>query len=177
MDPETWVDQHGDSLFRYAVMRVGNRSLAEDLVQEALLAALQAQDRFDGRASVRTWLIAILRKKVIDYLRRAKRESGSGDTQFFDPAEHRKRRLRPWSDDPARLLEEKEFWQVFHRCADQLPEKLSDVYYLREIAGLATDEICDLLDIEAANLALRLYRARAAMRHCLDRNWFQHEKK
>ena len=69
-DASAWPDEHGDVLYRYARSRVGNRELAEDLVQDALLAALQSRDRFQGRATVRTWLLSILRHKIVDHYRR-----------------------------------------------------------------------------------------------------------
>ena len=73
-DPATWVDQHGDFLFRYALSRLGNRTVAEDLVQETFLAALRAEKNFSGRSVERTWFVGILKHKIVDYLRRQDRE-------------------------------------------------------------------------------------------------------
>ncbi len=69
-DASAWLEEHGDALYGYAKARVGTRELAEDLVQETLLAALQSRDRFAGRSSVRTWLFSILRHKIVDVYRR-----------------------------------------------------------------------------------------------------------
>ena len=66
LEPETWVDQHGDSLFRFAVLRVRDPEAASDLVQETFLEALRARDTYSGRSSVRTWLVAILKHKIVD---------------------------------------------------------------------------------------------------------------
>ena len=72
-DPGLWVDEHGDALFRYAMSRLADRPTAEDIVQETFLAALQGQDRFRGSSAPRTWLIGVLRHKLVDHFRRAGR--------------------------------------------------------------------------------------------------------
>ena len=74
-DPKEWVDKHGDALFAYVLRYISNRSIAEDLVQEALLAALKGRAAFTGASSERTWLIGILKNKVIDHYRTAGREA------------------------------------------------------------------------------------------------------
>ena len=71
--PETWVDQHGDALYRFALRRVTDPELADDLVQETFLEGLSARSSFTGGSSVRTWLTAILKHKIIDQYRRSGR--------------------------------------------------------------------------------------------------------
>ncbi|MCZ6565426.1 MAG: sigma-70 family RNA polymerase sigma factor, partial [Gammaproteobacteria bacterium] len=73
-DPSVWLDEHGDALYKYAFMRVRNEATAEDLVQETLLAAIQAIKTYQGQSSERTWLIGILKHKLMDYFRKAARE-------------------------------------------------------------------------------------------------------
>ena len=80
-DPETWVDEHGDSLFRYALFRIQNGQVAEDLVQKTFLAALRGKDSFAGRSSVRTWLFGILKHKIIDHIRKISRERPKEDIE------------------------------------------------------------------------------------------------
>src|ERR1035441_1550950 len=63
-DPRTWPEQHGNYLFRYALIRVRNEAVAEDLVQDALLAVFQVQSRFSGESSEQSWLTGILKHKV-----------------------------------------------------------------------------------------------------------------
>ncbi|MHC4945232.1 MAG: RNA polymerase sigma factor, partial [Planctomycetota bacterium] len=73
-DPATWVDEHGDALYRFAITRLKDPEAAEEIVQETFLAALKAKDSFKGRSSERTWLIGILKNKVIDHFRKMSRE-------------------------------------------------------------------------------------------------------
>src|SRR5688500_10622854 len=78
-DPERWLDDHGDYLFKYAVFRLRDDIVAEDAVQETFLAALKAYENFEGRGSERTWLVGILKHKIIDHFRRVGREAPIGE--------------------------------------------------------------------------------------------------
>lgn len=172
-NPDSWIEEHGDAMFRYAMLRVRDISVAEDLVQEAFVSALTAWDAFQGRSSVRTWLIAILRFKIMDYLRsKAKSPQWESTDHLAGPLPQRSEALKRWPTDPAKIFENKEFWLVFERCSSKLPESLADAYYLREVAQLTTEEICDQLQLTPNSLAIRIYRARVLLRDCLDRNWF-----
>jgi RNA polymerase sigma-70 factor (ECF subfamily) len=73
-DPASWVDLYGDLLYRFALSRVKDPSIAEELVQETLLAALKSRANFQGRSTARTWLIAILKHKIVDHIRKRVRE-------------------------------------------------------------------------------------------------------
>src|SRR4030065_488582 len=123
-DPATWLDQHGDSLYRFALLRVRNPTTAEDLVQETLLAAWRAQAGFAGQSAERTWLIAILKNKLIDHFRRTSRETPPPDMADTDEAidalfarhnGHWARTPAAWAS-PDGALEQAEFWQVFQDC-------------------------------------------------------------
>ena len=172
-----WVDQHADVMFRYAMRRVGDRHVAEELLQEAFLAALKAKDNFRGESSVRTWLIGILRLKIIDYFRqRARQRQRDKDASpEADPSQQREHRLRSWSCNPERTFENKEFWSTLDDCLRKLPKTLAAAYMLKELDQCSSHEICDLLNISSTNLSVRIYRARALLRDCLDANWFHHE--
>src|SRR5271165_1791769 len=90
-DASAWLERHGDALYCYARARVGACDLAEDLVQETLLAALEARQQFAGRSSVRTWLFSILRHKIVDLYRRGGAErtnAGHGQMLGFPSGEH-----------------------------------------------------------------------------------------
>ncbi len=185
-EPERWVDQHGDSLYRYALMRLRDRELAEDIVQETFLAALKARDRFAGQSSERTWLIGILKHKIVDHFRRSSREVALGDEEllsgdiedaFRETGEwigHWKERQGPmeWAADPRATLEKKEFWAIFERCLSDLPPRLAQVFMLRELDELSTEEICQTMNISANNLWVMLHRARAQLRQSLEVNYF-----
>lgn len=179
-DPETWVDQHGDYLYRYALFRIRDPHLAEDLVQETLLAALEARNTFAGHSSERTWLVGILKHKIIDYLRQRHREpsfdtSDSADTsteEFFTRMGMWKVKPDEWSVDPEAALNRKEFWDVFARCLSQLPARQADAFVLREIEGWDNKEISKVLNVSATNLWVMLHRARMRLRRCLEIHWF-----
>jgi RNA polymerase sigma-70 factor (ECF subfamily) len=179
-DPEAWVDRYGDSLYRYALLRLRAPDLAADVVQETFLEALRARHSFAGRSSERTWLIGILRHKIIDQLRRSARDGpltngappGAPDVGPFDDLGHWRVGPRPWPGDPGRELESREFWDVFGRCLDGLPRGLADAFFLREIDGLGADEVQRTLGITPANLWKRLHRARMLLRQCLESAWF-----
>ena len=179
--PDQWVDQYGDLLYRFAMARVKDPSVAEDLVQETFLAALHARDRFEGRSKVRTWLIAILKHKIIDHIRRKIKEQPSDkldvvaeiDAQGFD--ESGKWHLRPnsWDVHPDEAYRQKEFVETLYRCLAELPDRLAQAFILREIDDFSTAEICKVLNITATNSWVMLYRARMSLRQCLEKNWFE----
>jgi RNA polymerase sigma-70 factor, ECF subfamily len=172
-----WVDEHGDALYRYAVQRVRDRHAVEDILQETFLAALKSEEAFRGEAAVRTWLVSILRLKIVDYYRRVAR---SKTLQQIEEAELESRfvresRLDPWDASTGNTFENEEFWGVFRGCLEKLPASLGQVYLLREIDQCAPETICESFNISRKNLAVRIFRARAALRDCLDRNWFGRE--
>ncbi len=179
-DPATWVDRHGDALFRFALLRVRNAERAEDLVQETFLAALHARASFSGHASERTWLIGILKRKAVDHLRRTSREGSASDADAVAGADagfftaRGKWRLLPerWAGDPHRALEEKEFWKAFGHCMANLPPRLADAFCLHEVEELDGREVCKVLDVSPTNLWTQLHRARLALRRCLEVHWF-----
>lgn len=182
-DPERWVEIHGDALYRFALLRLRDPKLAEDAVQETLLSALQARDRFLGQASERSWLIGILKHKVIDYFRKISRESLMEDaTQFeeemegvFDENGHWKRdETGPceWNADPETLLERKQFWTALDGCLSKLPPRMAHVFSLREIDGVGSEQVCEALNISASNLWVLMHRARMQLRRCLEVHFF-----
>lgn len=179
--PEAWVDRHGDGLYRYALLRLRSPDLAADAVQETFLEALRVRETFLGRSSERTWLVGILRHKILDHYRRSGREPavtdhGTAEGLGHDPAFDRRGSWRhapdSWGGDPARALEIREFWEVFGRCLAQLPQTLADAFFLREVDGLGSDEIQQILGITPENLWARLHRARSLLRRCLEKKWF-----
>lgn len=184
-DPERWVAEHGDALYHYALSRVRDPGVAEDLVQESLLAALKGKDRYQGRSTERTWLVGILKNKVLDHFRTGKRESSFTDLEFFSEEEEgsfeRGVALSHWLPASApgewegagAELDRVEFWGVFERCTGRLPERIACAFVLREVDGLPSDEICTTLGISDSNLWVMLHRARMALRLCLETHWFR----
>jgi RNA polymerase sigma-70 factor (ECF subfamily) len=187
-NPENWVDQYGDFLYRFTLSRIKDPSLAEDLVQETFLAALKAKKNFQGRSTTRTWLIAILKHKIVDHIRKQVREQTSDklesmsnatvndpvDSSFNDEGDWR---IRPskWAIDPMKLYDQKEFLDVLYNCLGELPERQAEAFMMREIDGFSTEEICKVLNISATNSWVMLYRARMWLRRCLENNWLNTE--
>ena len=180
-EADHWVEAHADALFRYALTRLRRREDAEDAVQEALLAALNAARPFRGDSAERTWLIGILRHKIIDRIRIAARQEAH-ETQVGDDLEawcgdsgHWRHAPKPWAADPAQLSEDAEFWQRVRACFAALPERQAQVFALRTFDGLAAEDICKRLDITPTNLWVLLHRARTRLRACLESSWFAPE--
>jgi RNA polymerase sigma-70 factor (ECF subfamily) len=185
LDPEQWVEEHGDALFGFAMGRVRNRTLAQDLVQETFLAAIRSSRSFAGRSTERSWLFGILRKKLADYYRMQKREIAFTDLDFPAPEEDTafndgglggrgwKTKLAPkaWQT-PGDLLVNKEFQAVLKSCLSRLPGKTALIFLLREVDGVSSQEICKDLGVSPNNLWVILHRARMALRRCLDVHWF-----
>ena len=182
VDPESWVDEHGDYLYRFARARVGRPDVAEDLVQETLLAGLRAAANFGGRSTERTWLTGILKNKLIDRLRRerVRREvspGGSDDSGgpdgwldgLYDHRGHWKSPPGVWGAEPVALLQRREFWEAFEACRGRLPERLREVLSLRLLDDVPPADICQALEITASNLWTLLHRARLRLWQCLDR--------
>lgn len=182
LDPTTWLEEHGDVLYRYALVRVRDSSVAEDLLQETLLAAMTSADRFQGASSEQTWLVGILRHKLLDFFRRTARErelekdwasTPDGGPQQFDEQGQWKVALGEWGS-PEKSFAKAEFWQIFNRCIDALPEQLRTPFALRELEGLDTDAVIKTLDISSKNnLWVMLSRARQKIRSCMQSQWFE----
>ncbi|GAC1322359.1 MAG: hypothetical protein NVSMB14_16990 [Isosphaeraceae bacterium] len=179
-DPEGWVDRHGDCLYRYALARLRAPDLAADAVQETFLQALRAREDFAGRSSERTWLVGILRHKIIDHHRRSMREKDlradpereGPRASKFDRRGHWKNAPLDWQGNPDRALETREFWEAFEGCLAKLPSGVADAFFLRELDGLDAKNVRELLGITPENLWTRLYRARTLLRDCLESGWF-----
>lgn len=181
-DAEAWLEKHGDALFRYAVFRVRESSCAEDLVQDTLLAALKGYDKFQGRGSERTWLIGILKHKIADHFRRAQREASLDAFDWFPESEffegsaggwNVERAPADWQASPEQLIERTSFWKAFNDCLAHMPTRTANAFTLREVDGLQSEAICEMLGITLNNLWVMLHRARMHLRNCLEMNWFR----
>jgi RNA polymerase sigma-70 factor, ECF subfamily len=178
---------HGDALLRYALARVGDRATAEDLVQEALLTAVAGISEFAGSSTMRTWLVGILRHKILDHYRWTSRHPGDQPSRNDAPVED----ADPWftslgvwrmdpnvglealDDDPSRALERSQLRAALQLCIDRLPKSLHRVFVLRELEELEPDAACDATGISRDSLAVFLYRARQALRACMQKKWVE----
>lgn len=186
-DPDEWVDRYGDLLLGYAMRQVADRTAAEDVVQETLLAAWQARESFRGDSKFETWLIGILRRKACDYLRRSGREVASLDVagdgltspetaSHFSRSGQWQTRPQRWSTLPADSIENEEFWAAVQHCIGDLPDHFAEAFRLRIASGKALREISSVLGISTDHLSVRLHRARLLLRDCLSRRWFEEAK-
>lgn len=179
--PEQWVDLYGNYMYRYALSRVADAETAEDLVQEALVAAIKAFERFQGQSSIKTWLIAILKRKIVDHYRRRSTRQTTDDIeviadnidQAFDETGHWRVKPNEWAVNPGSAFEQREFMEVLYLCLARLPSRLSEIFMLREFEEMSTDDLCRQLSITAANCWVMLYRARMQLRSCLEEKWLQ----
>jgi len=170
-------------LMRYARSQMRNEAWAEDAVSETLLAALQKPQAYAGGAQLKTWLVGILKHKLIDQLRRQCREatvldrddSEDLDEQLFDASGHWTTAPADWSDDPQAALGQRQFLAVLDACVERLPPVQGRVFMMREWLELDTDEVCKELSITSTNLWVLLHRARLRLRDCLQLNWFDPE--
>src|SRR5579859_4342275 len=185
LHPESWVEQYGDDLFGFAAARLRDRATAQDLVQETFLAGIKSAEGFAGRSSERSWLFGILRNKLADYYRRQYREEEIIDTEPPLPEERGAFATRGLGKDgwvmklapkaweaPDRTLISKEFQDVLRSCLSRLPDKVAQVFRLREIDGVSSEEICKDLGVSANGLWVMLHRARMGLRRCLEVHWF-----
>jgi len=173
------LEQQRPYLLRFAALQLRDANAAEDAVQETLLAALAGEAKFAGRSNLRTWLTGILKHKIIDSIRRSTREptvdvdldNTSEFDSLFVPDGHWKSAPRTW-EEPHGALEQKQFLGVLEECLARLPQKTARVFMMREHMGLETEEICKDLGITPTHCWVLLYRARMALRLCLDERWF-----
>src|SRR5262249_14300260 len=165
-------------------MRVREAALAEDLLQETLLAAVGSYQAHAGRSSERTWLVGIMKHKVIDYFRRLARNAqfqlaAEDEIEWFEESGpwqgHWREDRAPtsWAGDAGQCLESREVWKTFEHCLSQLPPQMSIAFTLREIDGLSSTEICEILNVTPNNLWVLLHRGRNRLRHLLEVEWFQ----
>jgi len=179
------LDDIRRDMVRFAHLQLRDQALAEDAVQEALLAALDNAKGFAGRAALKTWVFAILKNKIVDLIRRQSRtinisalsaEEESLDQAFekqFKANAHWAPAARPsdWGN-PEETLRQQQFWAVFDACLRHLPENTARVFMMREFLEFETPEVCRELSITTSNCNVILHRARNGLRRCLEKSWF-----
>ncbi len=180
LDPLIWVDEYSDNMFRFAVSRVSKVDVAEDLVQETFLSALKGKDGFKGNATEKTWLYSILKRKIIDYYRKASSKHERTFSQM-SPFEEEGDWLGHWKDDrePKEWdntnddqFDADEFSEILKKCIEILPPRYASAFELKTMRGLESEEVCNELGISTSNLGVILHRSRVQLRECLEKNWF-----
>jgi RNA polymerase sigma-70 factor (ECF subfamily) len=175
--PETWVDKYSDYLFNFTISRVNNSEIAKDLISETFLAGLKSKDNFKGEASERTWLISILKRKIIDHYRKINSNKGKAEVRISykdDESEGdwlEERVSDPFDKTAEDVMENEELGLAIYGCLDTLNEKHAIIFKMKTIDGFDTEAICNEFNITASNLWVIIHRARKSMAECLEKNW------
>ncbi|CAZ96620.1 RNA polymerase ECF-type sigma factor [Zobellia galactanivorans] len=179
LQPENWVDLYADYLFNYAIGRISDSEVAKDLVQETFMAGLKSAKNYKGDAAERTWLIAILKRKVIDYYRKINSNKGKAEVRMNYSSQSdaegdwlEEQVADPFSSFENSNIENEELGLAIQDCISKLPKKQALVFTMKTIQGISTEDICNELDINPSNLWVMIHRARTALMDCLNQNWF-----
>lgn len=174
-EPTEWVDAYGDYLFRYALSRLRDSNAAEEIVQETFLAGIRFAEQFSGRGSQRAWLLGILKRKIVDYVRQRSRNdrdsSADSTADLFDEKGFWRKNAATWSAAPDGDIESRELWEIVRDCLSQLPAGQTDVFVLSVMEELDSEAICRELEITPSNLWVRLHRARLGLATCVGAKW------
>ena len=179
INPNNWISEYSDYLFHYTISRVNDRVMAQDLVSETFLAGLKSMSNFKGEASERTWLISILKRKIIDYYRKINSNKGKAEVRMTYNNESEvegdwleERVADPFDRTAEDKLENSELGDAIHECLGKLPQKQANVFKMKTILGYDTETICNDLNITPSNLWVIIHRARTALADCMEKNWF-----
>lgn len=178
LNPDNWIHLYSDYLFNYTITRVNDREIAKDLVQETFLAALKSMKNFKGDAAERTWLIAILKRKVIDYYRKINSNKGKAEVRMNYNSDTEsegdwleERVADPFDKTAEDSMENTELGSAIYDCLAKLPQKQAEVFKMKTILGYETETICNELGITSSNLWVIIHRARTALAECMEENW------
>ena len=178
IDPTQWVDKYSDYLFNYTIVRVNDRELANDIISETFLAGLRSMKNFKGGASERTWLISILKRKIIDHYRKSNSEKGKAEVKvgFAEDDNESKwietRVATSYDGSAEDEMENEELRLAILDCLEQLNEKQAKIFKMKTIEEVDTETICNEFNITPSNLWVIVHRARLALVKCLEKNWF-----
>ncbi len=190
LDPDHWIERYADYLYSYAYARLRKEEVAQDLVQDTFFSALRAKDTFLQNASEKTWLVSILKRKIIDHYRKKSTqnelnildkpvEGEDGAIGFFFENQasqpgHWTSSASPnqWGRTFETSVESDEFNDILRTCLTKLPEKTAAAFVMKNMEGLETEEICKELNITQSNYWVMMHRAKLALRDCMEKNWF-----
>jgi RNA polymerase sigma-70 factor (TIGR02943 family) len=179
LNTNKWIDNYADYLYNYSISRVNNSDLAKDLVQDTFFAGLKSAKNFQGKASERTWLVSILKRKIIDHYRKINSKKGQAEIRmsFYEDGENEgswleERVPQSWDNASEKKIENEELRNQLELCINKLPEKYAMVFRMKTIQEFETEEICKELGITSSNLWVIIHRARTQLRKCMEDNWF-----
>ena len=179
LNTNKWIDNYADYLYNYSISRINNSDLAKDLVQDTFFAGLKSAKNFQGKASERTWLVSILKRKIIDHYRKINSKKGQAEVRmsFYEDGENEgswleERVPQSWDNASEKKIENEELRNQLELCINKLPEKYAMVFRMKTIQEFETEEICKELGITSSNLWVIIHRARTQLRKCMEDNWF-----
>ncbi|TKG90387.1 sigma-70 family RNA polymerase sigma factor [Puteibacter caeruleilacunae] len=187
-DPNLWVSNYADELFRFAISRLNDTATAEDIVQDTFYSALNALKSFRGDCSEKSWLYNILRNKIIDYYRKTSKSQSSNtidsetEDQYLSRYFHQsgkytdhwmsKNGPHEWTEEADSNLQKDEFYEILRKCLTLLSPRASSVFVLKNMDELSSDDICKELNLSSSNYWVLMHRAKLQLRNCLEKNWY-----
>jgi len=177
MQAESWLTEYGDRLYHYAYRQTHDEEQAADLVQETLLGAWRSRDHFHGNSSESTWLIGIMKHKVLDLIRKNIKERSvfSSNTDpldtYFQKNNSWKEPPQAWYDHPEKAMHNQQLAKALHECIRRLPQTQRDLFSMKELQGYSTQDICQSCNLSTTNFHVLMHRARLALRRCLTQCW------
>ena len=179
LQPEKWVDLYGDYLYNYTISRVSDMETAQDLISDTFLAALGSMANFKGEASERTWLISILKRKIVDHYRKGNSPKGQAEVRMNfgdrenDESSWLEERVKSIHADSAEdRIDNDELGRAIYDCMEQLEERSREIFRRKTIERYDTEAICKEFNISSSNLWVIIHRARKAMVSCMEKSWF-----
>jgi RNA polymerase sigma-70 factor (TIGR02943 family) len=182
--PANWIENYADSLFSYAMVRVSDREIAKDLVQDTFLSALQNVSSFRGDSSEKTWLTSILKNKIIDYYRKgavdktvafSEADNSPEIDSYFGENGGWKADTLPtdWTESAHESYRSREFHEALQKCLARLTAQCRAVFSLKYLDELEAEEICKKLAVSSSNYWVIMHRAKLMLRRCIEKNWIQ----
>ncbi len=173
-----WVNQYTDDLYKWAYHKTSNSEVARDLVQDTFLVAVERQETFEGKSSVKTWLFSILNNKIVDFYRKKSKSHVSMDESFISIFFNRdgdwklESLPKSWDDEEGHLLDDDDFKKVLQKCLDALPESWNATVKLKYLMQKKGEDICKELNITSSNYWQMIHRAKLQLRACIEKKWF-----
>ncbi|MDI9366071.1 MAG: sigma-70 family RNA polymerase sigma factor [Flavobacterium sp.] len=178
LNPNNWIINYSNALYKYTIIRVNDTGIAEDIVQETFLSAWRNKDNYKGEASEKNWLYTICKNKIIDHYRKKSTsiiQYAEADTtsSMFDDVEHWTKEDAPkeWGVNYNQTIEKKEFYSILEKCKSKLQQMQQSVFVMKYLEDLDTEEICKVLGITTSNYWVLIHRAKLSLRNCLEKNW------
>ncbi|MEZ5046942.1 MAG: sigma-70 family RNA polymerase sigma factor [Chitinophagaceae bacterium] len=187
LNPEKWADNYADYLLRFAMMRINQLELAQDLVQETFFSAIKSKQQFKGNSSEKTWLTSILKNKIIDEYRKKGRKNYIEEQELYEDnsflffkntegeiGQWKENELpQAWEKNALDKIEEKEYYQVLRQCVEKLNPTQQGLLQEKYFEENSTEKICKEFNISKSNYWVILHRINLLLRKCIELNWFK----